>query len=122
TIGVGVGDSGDAETLADQLWRIVNSFRMSKHDLQARPVYRHTLESIEAHPSTFFAALVVSHWLEHQTGWSIKQFVLTERRHRTAQIKAGRQALIAADPQPNELRTPARDSATAYGGQPEWRE
>ena len=61
---------------------------MSKHTIcRPDPVYRHTLESIEAHLSIFFAALVVSHWLEHQTGWSIKQFVLTERRHRTAQIE-----------------------------------
>jgi hypothetical protein len=32
-----------------QLWRIERSFRMSKHDLQARPVYHHIRESIEAH-------------------------------------------------------------------------
>ena len=32
-----------------QLWRIEKSFRMSKHDLQARPIYHHTRESIEAH-------------------------------------------------------------------------
>ena len=30
-----------------QLWRIEKSFRMSKHDLQARPVYHHKRESIE---------------------------------------------------------------------------
>jgi hypothetical protein len=29
-------------------WRIEKSFRMSKHDLQARPVYHHKRESIEA--------------------------------------------------------------------------
>ncbi len=32
-----------------QLWRIEKSFRMSKHDLQARPIYHHKRESIEAH-------------------------------------------------------------------------
>ena len=25
-----------------QLWRIEKAFRMSKHDLQARPIYHHT--------------------------------------------------------------------------------
>jgi Transposase DDE domain len=30
----------------DRLWRIEKSFRMSKHDLQARPVYHHKRESI----------------------------------------------------------------------------
>jgi len=40
---------------------------MSKHDLQARPVYHHKRESIEAHLTIVFAALAVSHWIEHQT-------------------------------------------------------
>jgi hypothetical protein len=87
-----------------QLWRIEKSFRMSKHDLQARPVYHHKRESIEAHLSIVFAALAVSHWIEHQTGWSIKKFVRTARRYRTVQIKAGRRSLVAADPLPDDLR------------------
>ena len=86
-----------------QLWRIEKSFRMSKHDLQARPVYHHTRESIDAHLSIVFAALAVSHWIEHQTGWSIKKFVRTARRYRTVRIKAGSQILTAADPLPNDL-------------------
>src|ERR1700748_3142767 len=60
-----------------QLWRIEKAFRMSKHDLQARPIYHHTRESIEAHLSIVFAALAVSHYIETQTGWSIKKFVRT---------------------------------------------
>jgi hypothetical protein len=32
-----------------RLYEIENSFRMSKHDLQARPVYHHLRDSIEAH-------------------------------------------------------------------------
>ena len=77
---------------------------MSKHDLQARPIYHHTRESIEAHLSIVFAAMAVSHWIETQTGWSIKKFVRTARRYRTVQIKAGRQTLTAADPLPDDLR------------------
>jgi len=50
-----------------------------------------------------FAALAVSHWIEHQTGWSIKKFVRTARRYRTVQIKAGKQTLTA-DPLPDDLR------------------
>jgi hypothetical protein len=87
-----------------QLWRIEKSFRMSKHDLQARPIYHHKRESIEAHLTIVFAALAVSHWIEHQTGWSIKKFVRTARRYRTIRIKAGRQILTAADPLPDDLR------------------
>ena len=51
-----------------------------------------------------FAALAVSHWIERQTGWSINKFVRTARRYRTVQIRAGRQTLTAADPQPDDLR------------------
>jgi Transposase DDE domain len=87
-----------------QLWRIEKSFRMSKHDLQARPIYHHIRESIDAHLTIVFAALAVSHWIEHQSGWSIKKFVRTARRYRTVQIKAGRQTLTAADPLPDDLR------------------
>ena len=32
-----------------QLWRIEKAFRMSKHDLQARPIYHRTRDSIDAH-------------------------------------------------------------------------
>lgn len=87
-----------------QLWRIEKSFRMSKHDLQARPVYHHKRQSIDAHLTIVFAALAVSHLIEHQTGWSIKKFVRTTRRYRTVRIKAGRQILTAADPLPDDLR------------------
>ena len=87
-----------------QLWRIEKSFRMSKHDLQARPIYHHKRESIDAHLTIVFAALAVSHFIEHQTGWSIKKFVRTARRYHTVRIKAGRQILTAADPLPDDLR------------------
>ncbi|BBY56941.1 IS1634 family transposase [Mycolicibacterium sarraceniae] len=87
-----------------QLWRIEKSFRMSEHDLQARPIYHHVRESIDAHLSIVVAAMAVSHWIEAQTGWSIKKFVRTARRYRTVRIKAGEQTLTAADPLPDDLR------------------
>lgn len=87
-----------------QLWHIEKAFRMSKHDLQARPIYHHLRESIEAHLSIVVAAMAVSHHVEAQTGWSIKKFVRTARRYRTVKIKAGNQTLTAADPLPEDLR------------------
>ena len=72
-------------------------------DLQARPIYHRTRDSIEAHLTVVFAAMAVSHWIEHRTGWSIKKFVRTARRYRTVQIRAGQQTLTAADPLPNDL-------------------
>ena len=86
------------------LWRIEKSFRMSKHDLRARPIYHHKRESIHAHLNIVFAALAVTRLIEARTGWSIKKFVQTARRYRTVQIRAGNQLLTAADPIPAELR------------------
>ena len=86
-----------------QLWRIEKAFRMSKHDLQARPIYHRTRDSIEAHLSVVFAAMAVSHWIETQTGWSIKKFVRTARRYRIVTIQAGSHTLTAAEAPPADL-------------------
>ena len=86
-----------------QLYEIERSFRMAKSDLQARPVYHHLRDSIEAHLTIVFAALAVSRWIEHQTGWSIRKFVKTARRYRTVQIQAGQRTITAADPVPGDL-------------------
>ena len=85
------------------LWRIEKAFRMSKHDLQARPIYHHKRESIDAHLTIVFAAMAITHWIEQQTGWSIKQFVRTARRYHTITIQAGEHTLTAADPIPDGL-------------------
>lgn len=86
-----------------QLFQIEKSFRMSKHDLQAPPIYHRRRDSIEAHLTIVFAALAISHWIEDRTGWSIKKFVRTARRYRTIQIQAGQQTITAADPIPDDL-------------------
>jgi hypothetical protein len=62
-------------------------------------------DSIEAHLTIVFAALAVSCWIEHQTGWSIRKFVKTARRYRTIQIQAGPHTITAADPIPDDLRS-----------------
>nr|WP_141134793.1 IS1634 family transposase [Haloechinothrix alba] len=87
-----------------RLFQIEKSFRMSKHDLQARPIYARKRDSIEAHLTIVFAALAVSRWIEDATGWSIKKFVRTARRYRTVQIQAGEQTITAADPLPDDLQ------------------
>jgi hypothetical protein len=87
-----------------QLWHVEKSFRMSKHDLRARPIYHHKRESIEAHLAVVFAALAITHLIETQTGWSIKKFVRTARRYRTVDIRAGQHILTAEDPLTDDLR------------------
>jgi hypothetical protein len=86
------------------LWRIEKAFRMSKHDLQARPIYAHKRNSIEAHLAVVFTALAVTHRIETQTGWSIKRFVQTARRYRTIDIRIAGHTVPAEQPLPNDPR------------------
>ena len=87
-----------------QLWRIEQSFRMSKHDLRARPIYHHKRESIDAHLAVVFAALAITRLVEARTGWSIKKFIRTTRRYQTVQIKIGQHTVDAEKPLPDDLR------------------
>jgi hypothetical protein len=64
------------------MFPIEKAFRMSKHNLQARPIYHRTRDSIDAHLTIVFAALAVSRHTENTTGWSIKKFVKTTRLYR----------------------------------------
>lgn len=95
-----------------RLFEIEKSFRMSKHDLQGRPIYHHKRESIEAHLAVVFAALAVGRFIEAETGWSIKKFVRTARRYRQVTIQAGAHTITAADPLPQDLA----DALTALLG------
>ena len=87
-----------------QLWQIEKSFRMSKTDLRARPIYHHKRDSIEAHLTIVMAALGVSRLIEHATGLSIARFVKTLRRYHTVTIQAGEHTLTADDPLPAEVQ------------------
>ena len=87
-----------------RLFQIEKSFRMSKHDLQARPIYHRTRDSIDAHLTIVFAALAVARTIEDHTGWSIRKFVRTARRYRTIEIQAGNHTITAADPLPDDLQ------------------
>jgi DDE family transposase len=100
-----------------QLWQIEKSFRMSKSDLRARPIYHHQRDSIEAHLTIVFAALAVSRLIERATGWSIARFVKTLRRYHTVTIQAGDQTITAADPLPDDALqalTQLRDAEHAH--------
>lgn len=88
-----------------QLWHIEHSFRMSKHDLAARPIYHRKRESIDAHLAVVFAALAVAQRIEHLTGWTISRFVKTLRRYRTVQINTGSHTITAEQPIPDDIRT-----------------
>ena len=80
------------------------SFRMTKSDLRARPVFHHERHAIEAHLTVVFAALAVSRDLQDRAGVSIKRLVQTLRVARSATIEINGQRMTL-DP---ALTAPAR--------------
>ncbi|WP_454294725.1 IS1634 family transposase [Salana multivorans] len=75
------------------LWKVEASFRMTKSDLRARPVFHHQRDSIEAHLTVVFAALAITRYLTASTGVSIKKIVQTLRTVRSATIEINGQQL-----------------------------
>jgi len=69
------------------LWQVEKSFRMSKSDLRARPIFHHQRDAIEAHLTVVFAALAVSRYLQDTTGVSITKLVRTLRAVRSATVR-----------------------------------
>lgn len=86
-----------------RLFEVEKSFRMSKSDLKARPIYARVRESIDAHLQIVIAALAVSRWVEETTGWSVRKFVRTLRRFREVVIDVDGREITAADPLPDDV-------------------
>ena len=51
------------------LWKIEDAFKVTKTDLEARPVYVTLWEHIQAHFSTCFVALVIMRLLQNRISW-----------------------------------------------------
>ena len=75
------------------LWKVEQSFRMTKGDLRAPPVFHHQREAIEAHLTVVFAALAVARHLQDATGTRIKKIVQALRTARSATIEINGQRL-----------------------------
>ena len=80
------------------LWHVEQSFRMSKTDLAARPMFHHTREAIEAHLTIVFAALAIARYLQNATGMSIRRIVQTLRPIQQITVRIAGHDHIAADP------------------------
>ena len=80
--------AGEVITSYHDLWQVEQSFRMSKSDLAARPIYHYLRDSIEAHLTIVFTALAIARDLQARTGWSIKRIIQTLQplRHVTITI------------------------------------
>lgn len=88
------------ETIIDRyhdLWRIEHSFRITKTDLEARPVFHRLEETIKAHLIIVFAGLAISKYLEIKTGLSIKRILKIASKvltHKVTNTKTGETAYV----------------------------
>lgn len=102
-----------AEVIASHhsLWQVEASFRMTKSDLRARPVFHHERDAIEAHLTVVMTALAVSRHLQDSTGLSIKKIVRALRPLQQITVNIAGHEHTAADP----LTDTARDILTTTG-------
>ncbi len=68
------------------LWHVEQSFRMSKTDLAARPMFMRTQDAIEAHLTIVFTALAVARTAQNRTGLAIRNVIRQLRPLRSATI------------------------------------
>ncbi len=96
------------------LWHVEQSFRMSKTDLRARPMFARTRDAIEAHLTIVFTALAVSREAQNRTGLSLRRVLRTLKPLRSATVEInGITTTIPPGLNPNDeaildaLQTPA---------------
>jgi transposase len=96
-----------AEVIASyhDLWHVEQSFRMSKTDLRARPMFHHTRDAIEAHLTIVFTALAVAREAQNRSGLAIANLVRQLRPLRSATIAInGATQTFAPDIRPQQRR------------------
>ena len=79
-----------------ELWHVEQSFRMSKTDLAARPIFHRTRDMIEAHLTIVFTALAISRYLYAATGYPIKRLTRTLKPLQDITINLRGQEITAA--------------------------
>jgi hypothetical protein len=97
-IPMGLMPPGEVIASYHDLWHVEQSFRMSKTDLAARPMFHHRREAIEAHLTIVFAALAIARYLQNATGLSIKKIVQTLRPIQQISVRIAGHDHVAADP------------------------
>lgn len=90
----------DETTIIDRyhdLWRIEKSFRITKSDLEARPIFHQLDDTIVSHLIIVFAGLAIARYLEIKTGNSLKKIIKVAQKvltHKVVVTKTGDTALI----------------------------
>ncbi|MDG4831469.1 IS1634 family transposase [Solwaraspora sp. WMMD1047] len=98
------------------LWHVEQSFRMSKTDLAARPMFHHTKDAIEAHLTIVFTALAVTREVQTRTGLAIRNVLRQLRPLRSATL-AINNATHTFPPQINPDRQTIIDALTTSAPQ-----
>ena len=106
--------AGEVVSSYHELWHVEQSFRMSKHDLRARPVFHHTRDAIEAHLTMVMASLAVARYLQDTTGISIKRVIRALKPLQDVTINLNGHHLAAAP----RLTDAANDILTALSTPP----
>lgn len=70
-----------------ELYRIEQAFRISKSDLQTRPIFHYKEEPIKLHLLICFVALVISKHIELKTNVSIRKFIHDCKQITDARLK-----------------------------------
>jgi transposase len=86
-IPAGIMPSDEVIASYHDLWHVEQSFRMSKTDLRARPMFARTRDAIEAHLTIVFTALAVSRTVQNRTGLSLRRVLRTLKPLRSATIE-----------------------------------
>ncbi len=84
-----------------ELYKIEQVFRISKHDLQTRPIFHFKEEPIKLHVLICFMSLVIAKHIELQAGISIKKFVDESKKIPDGKIRneiTKKISLIKAEP------------------------
>ena len=91
-----------------ELYKIEQAFRISKNDLQTRPIFHFKEEPIKLHILICFMALVLSKEIELKTGASIKRFITDCKKVTDARM------LNKITGKEVSIRTPLEKTITEY--------
>lgn len=99
------------ETVIDryhQLWHVEQTFRMSKFDLQTRPVFHQKQDAIKAHVLICFVALITEKYLELTTKLSLREirFLVWNITETHIQDNLTKEKFIFRSPTKNIMKSP----------------
>lgn len=89
------------------LWHVEQAFRMSKSDLNARPIFHHSHDAIKAHALICFMALMIGKFIEIRTGYSLRRVrdLLWQVQEVHLRDPISGQERVALTSEPPELKT-----------------